>query len=376
MRNLERGPDIPGPELTREHEQTLERKKEANMEEIIGRYVEKAQFDEKTRGDIEQILNQETEQRYIEFAEEWFRKNRKKIENAGYNPNKKEKAHIMKVVEIMGGFKELEGTEKDQEIYHLKILEQELGKENVPLDSQYLMLNVLNRRAKRIETEISRARDEKTNEVKVAEKQKELDDLFELRKQVAEKITGENLLTQEEINEIKDEATKEIEEMFASTPKGIKRIFDPRKGKQREQAIAEIGNKAKEKTRGKLEQKIREIGQSPEKAIGGIEAVYERVRGRVAIEYAANKIKGEKTPEQLKDISKEFKRRGIDPVKIITEGSKCLEDDPDAFKGLLGRYGIEADAEKVQELQEKGKEKNPLDLFLFIIWSLLEEAKK
>ena len=347
--------------VTEEYERDRAGERVATRERLIEKYTAENRIDGETRSKVRQTLNQMIEQKYIDIAKEWYQDKEGEIRDKGYDPNTKSVPYIMDVIQRMKGFEELEKSggdksyqERIQEIDNFQTLEKEFKRGKVSLDGRYLALNALNGRVKGLKGEIEKAKQEKEKEIRIV-KQQELKDLFETRREIAGKITGEDLVKQARREYTKDKSLKE-------------KLF---KAKKKSTII-----------KGMVEKKIHEIGGSIESAVGGTEAVYQRVKDGLVVEYAAKQIKEKKSPEVLKKITQEFAKKGIDPAEIMTDvldGGNEMRN-PEILKELLGDYGIKAESKEIQglmeEMGEQGEEMNLLDWFLSLLSLLVSFLAK
>lgn len=350
---------------------------------LIEEYAEKSQLSGKGKDSIENALKEEADRRKIEFAKGWFEEHRDEIKDKGYDVRTADESYMVRVTSELGGLKELrskeEYREKNEEIENFYALRADLQKESIPIESQFLMLNALNKRGERIEDELDRAQAAGDKEA-VKAKELQLEELSKTGRELAEKITGRNLRKEGEEGEWPDFLNREdyiqvgidgrkykVQEELGQMPKRIKEdrlrgifcdelkwttetrgLFRKRivvrdeNGKEqgsftKKEADEFLRIKAEENRKkhfgekwegdnaeresiikGFIVREVNALGRSPEKAEGGIEAVYGRVKERLITEFAEKDLKKkEKTKEELKTIEEEFKGKGKNPTEFI-----------------------------------------------------------
>lgn len=309
---------------------------------------EQKETDQNTKKEVEASLIREIHDRRSEFTNKWFLEHSNEIKERGYNANAKNKEEIIKTVQEMGGFEEWQKNEETENLYALR---SGLEKPRTPLEIWFLALNVLSKRTNRLELDIALKKGDKTGR---REKKKELNELWGIQKTIVEKISGENL----------------------DIPHGLWR------GKKAEKLLKE---------------KIEFYAGSPEKAEGGIEAVYERVKNKLVTEFITNDLrKDEKSKEELTTIEKAFNQQGIkinDFLEPVIHRRKGLEnltgnwpEDENRIKKFLEGFGV-----PVGNLKTENKEMNQiiqsynsamkkrkgfLKWFVELIFSLQEFNKK
>lgn len=422
----------------KKYEEIQIKEKQTKRGRIIEKYKEEAQFNDKTIESIGQVLDQEIEQRYFELAQEWIKesKNKEKLKEMGYDSKKrKEKAYVIRMIELAGGSEEMEEKMKqDQEIDCLYFLKQEINKEDIQLDSQLLILNVLNKREKIIEEMPDGS-----------EKKQEQENLFENKKQVVEKITGESLLSQKEqetieenflsklkklkeeseelekVNKLRERRLEEYdkklkklhEDLFLrKEKKGIfANMFKNRDVGKIEAEINEIRNKKQDipseiseipdrikkienemkiKIREAEEEKIKEKRLNKKGAEKEISNLYQKAKNRVIDEYIEEQVKKREKSAigDLKGLNiKQFiEGEGeVDYSKIVKElaGREIIRDDPDKNFTLLESFFSKInddDKDKLKEINkgliEKEKGEDMLDLLLLLLFYFLKSKNK
>ncbi len=177
-------------------QEKLEPEEETNF---VDENEEQSSIDNTTKDSIDNIIQQETDQKKIEFAQFWFKEHKDEIKEKGYDIENNEDSHIIEVVYEMGGFKELDKKEEyeeaKEEINDLDALKADIKKNKIPLERQVLILDLLNGRAEKLEVSIEVAKKETSNGEAFTEQQ-ELDELFTTRKELSEQMSNRDL-TQE-----------------------------------------------------------------------------------------------------------------------------------------------------------------------------------
>ncbi|MFH1657091.1 MAG: hypothetical protein ABH919_01370 [bacterium] len=405
-----------------EESQPWEKLKIEEEAKLIEGYEKQSQLDNATKDNINNIIHQETDQKRIDFAQEWFEGHKDEIREKGYDIQSREDGYAIKIVNEMGGFDELkekgEYKETKQAVDNLYVLRADLQKDDVPLESQFLILNLLNNKTERAERDLKTAQ-EKGDAANSTVKQQELTELFKIKKELSEKISGKDLTQEAEDNteplEGKEEyvdkylfdyidkqilersdwnANKTIsvlKELGCTTEKkGI--IFKEIEVKDNEGNLSvkinpknliqyleknlaekfakergeewEMKNAARDIEMKKLiEREIKTLGESPEKTEQGIESIYDRVKKRLKTEFIEKDLKKkEKTREQLQEIKKEFKGEGKNPIEFINnvinrDGSlKDLKGDLKQDKDKIAGFLGEWGFETEDEQFEKFQE--------------------
>jgi hypothetical protein len=296
-----------------------ERTRKEDDARFIERYQETSKFEKGTKKEIDRILTQETDQTRIEFTQKWFERNKDKIRDTGYDITSENEEYIVKVVSELGGFKDLkkeEWKEQREQIDNLYVLKTDFQKDVIPLDSQFLILNTLNKRTERIEEEIEKIKKQKKetkkDKIMIKTKKQELKELFKIRQELAGKSTGNRNL--------REIAEKEI---------GNRTVYEFINYKIREAKIEKI-----------IEEKITEIG---ERSKDTIESMYNRVKERLITESVEKNLKKEKkTAEQLEAIKKELEKTGETTISDVI--SKVTKRE--GLENLTGNLGN--DNEKVR----------------------------
>ena len=389
-----------------EEPQPWEKLKADEESNLIDEYEKQSKLDNETRDNINNIIRQETDQKRIDFAQEWFEEHKDEIREKGYDTESREDGYAVKVAKELGGFEELkekeEYSETNETIDNLYVLRADLQKDAVPLESQFLILNLLNKKTERAEQEL-KAAEKKGDATKSVVKQEELNELFKVQKELSEKISNRDLTQEadektdpleekqeyldknldgytdkrmEEISEtdVKNEIVYARELGYTTAKKGLilRKIevkdsegnvltklkqkdlenflsaeLDKKLGKELEEEW-EMKNEERQNTMKELiGQEIKALSGSPEKAEQGIESIYDRVKKRLKAEFIEKDLKkSKKTKEQLQEIKKEFKGKGKDPAEFIDK----LINREDSLEDLEGN--LDRDKKKISSFLE------------------------
>jgi len=375
--------------------------------ELISSLQEKSEINEGVKQKVDSFLKQEVESKQFEFAQDWFARNEPKIESDGKDTKNRNNEYVFKVATEYGAFdKDL----NDKKVYskfrkemdNFGALRSDFGKESIPLDSQFLMLNVLNNKEKDILKDIERAR-QKNDPETVLINQSKLEEIGRMKNEIALKVSGRDFegeaRTKFNLGElgkkedyVKDKSVSDLEALkidFAdggrrgkrvenyfkeSNQKWIKKGWLGNKFKildKEDKIIASFKNKnqmekfirgniedqikdkhekewehLKEKERkligDYIEKEVNELGKSPEKAQKGIESLFSRVKERIYNEYIKKQmVSGEKTAKHLEKLEDKFEEEGQDPTEFI-------EDVVNREKGLNELSGdLKKDKKKI-----------------------------
>lgn len=188
-----KGPEAKEGGVPPEEERPWAEEEKKEEERLLLKYGEGAEISKKTRGCLDGLLQQETDRRKIEFAKKWFDDNQKKLVREGVAVDVAESRKVAIAIE-KGAFSELKTKEKYKKDYgaieNLYALRTDCRAERLAVDSQFLLLNFLEEKRSEIGTEIEELKKEEGKEVEIGGKEKELKDLFGVRKELAEKATG------------------------------------------------------------------------------------------------------------------------------------------------------------------------------------------
>jgi len=193
-------------------------------DEGFKRLYRRAEFSPEFRGSVTGILDKDIDEERGKFLLKWFEenRNRKDIQKRGISTDISEQEKINIAIE-MGAATELVGKKKYekefQRIENLSALRLDFRAKDVPLESQFLMLNHLEVKAEALKAEVKDLEGVGGAEAGVKREavKRELERLFEIRKELAGKATGIN---------IEAEADKEL-------------ALDPEYSKTKEQYIEE-----------------------------------------------------------------------------------------------------------------------------------------
>lgn len=386
---------------------------------LVGEFAEQAQLEPETKQGLDQLFKNEIDKMRIDFAKEWFEEHLDEIEDRGYEVQGKEAGYRVRVAYELGAFKELKEKAEYQEISevldNLYALRTDLKKAKVPLETQFLMLNFLSKKAEILEKERLRA-EKKGDLTKMIATEHQLEELFKLREDLASKISGRDLRKEAEnkveplqekedyINSNLSEKIKEVKDPlqelgYKKEEKGMlwwKRteVFDQQgerlgkfkkkqeldeflKGKLEEKVKEVLSQEWEEKSKTReaeikrlIEKEIIPLAQSPEKAVEGVEGVYKRVRERLITEFVEKDLKKqEKTRQELERIEKVFsgeERKAGEFIDNVLHRKGVLENlqgdwekDQEVLSEFLFNWGIEVSSKRLDQYQkimaQKGK---------------------
>lgn len=172
--------------------------KELELEEeenLIEKYQEESELSDKTKEGVDQVLHEEIDQKRISFAQEWFKNNKDKVKSEGYDWKNTEEGYVVKITNELGGFQEMKQDEEYQEIKeeidNLYALRKDFKKDSVPVETQFLVLNFLNQREKRVNKEYEKAKGDK-DESLMTVKEQQLKEISNLREDIGKKVSGRN----------------------------------------------------------------------------------------------------------------------------------------------------------------------------------------
>jgi len=164
-------------------------------------YESRSQVGPETKKAIMGVLRDSADEARVDFALRWFEDKRSALEGAGIPTDVSTERRVAIAIE-KGAFRNLKRDsyyeEDNRRIDNLSILRAEFGRDVVSMESQFLVLNVLENRKKALEEAIggSGLPEERRS------KETELGELLKLRRELAEKLSGRDFgLESEAINE-------------------------------------------------------------------------------------------------------------------------------------------------------------------------------
>jgi len=184
-----------------------EQEKEA-VQSLTERYVEAAKIDPKSIKAIDGFLAADTEKAYQEFALKWFEDNKEKIKEEGkiIPPDASNEWKISMVLgsQEKGGMGASADVRKENykaeggALDKIGVLRADMKKNQIPPETPFLLLDRLQidiERAKEEmeELEARAGRGEKSAEIEAASKEEQLAELFSARKELAERVLGDDL---------------------------------------------------------------------------------------------------------------------------------------------------------------------------------------
>lgn len=206
MNNLEK-PSSDSEEENNFHKENREENREEEEEEVFDKlskkrntnlfekYAEKMELGDDLKESAYRYLSTEADEATEEFINNWTTNNREKIKNEkGIDPKKLDIAAKFQLCNEQGGFEELKTNAQYQEQYdktkNIDMLLYEVKQENVPIDSQFLILNRLNHRAENIEKGLNQKRYEAREAIA---KRAELEELLRVTQEIGQKLTKGDL---------------------------------------------------------------------------------------------------------------------------------------------------------------------------------------
>jgi len=392
---------LPEEELGEIAKREIEKKEEEifqkNITKMVYKAAEKLKISEQLRKDVENNLEKIKDQYIREFImKEWLPAHKKEIEEKmGYPVEKLGDSVILTLFENMDGYQELELKRK--EILPLEALPTLIldWRENPTFEGRFLALFFLNEQVSFLEKELKKIEKSKLPKEEKEKKKnlinKEIEELFEIRKELAEKATGRNLREEAEKEiplQSKEKYVNNYLSLFKKEEKGwffgkkyliidnskeeeIVREFKNEKDRdsflQEKKEEAEGNwNKVKEENIKKIiEKEIKEIiPSSPEEAEEKIKESCERIRKNLIEEIKEEIIKPKK--EEPKEVRSAIRPEVPDKEELLKKiiKEKCEKAPPCLFRefleGLIGGLtkedftgDIEKDKEKWLKLLEK-----------------------
>jgi len=182
-----------------------EREEEKGLYE---RYAESRRLSVRTQELAKQVLREEIDERRVEFARNWFEEHREELEREGIPTDISDDRKVAVAIE-RGALEDLKTDERHreerEEIEMRDALRTDLERKVMPIESQLLLLHVLEQKARRIQGELARLRKEGADEAEIKQKEREVERLFEARHEIAAVVTGRNL---------NREASREMQEEY------------------------------------------------------------------------------------------------------------------------------------------------------------------
>ncbi len=353
-----------------------------------------------TKKIIKDALQKENDDVMIEFAVEYYNESENSDKFTIKTKDKAEQAEI--ALKYLGGRNSLRETLKENDIYYKKItrlnlLRQDLKKEIVPRESQFLILNRLNS----IAGEVKIKRDNLSKKLKSGEPETpEISDLKEkfeglskARIELIEKLGGKNV-KKEAIGEVdkKKEIEKKAEEIKGKREnnepgyewKKIDTMLEAEGLKTDEDRAARMMEWDKEEAVKEFmtdPKKASEIAKKTEKAIkefckkpnSNIEDFYEKLKERFVEEAFEKEVTGktkhqlkriemlfernvgkEKAPQELKDLIKiVYKREGWYLKRL---SGNWLKDEKYIKKFLQKKWGIKRTKQSLRKIDISQRE--------------------
>jgi len=200
----------PLPESGRETEGAVE-EDEARVEEeaifdelsrerdtsLFEKYSEKMEFSDDLKETVDKHLLWEADESKEEFVTTWAEDNRERIKgDKGVDIEEWDMPAKFKLCEEQGGFEKLKTDEQYQEQYdeikNIDTLLYDLKKDNIPADSQILILNRLSHRVEKTENELDEAQ-KQGKEIEAIAKEGELRELLQATQEISQKFSKDDL---------------------------------------------------------------------------------------------------------------------------------------------------------------------------------------
>lgn len=187
-------------EVVAEKERTQTNKEEAIFDELrreqettlLGRYAEKIEFSDELKETADRHLLQEADESTEGFVNAWAKEKKEEIKEAmGVDVSGLDMAAKMELCREQGGFEELRKEEKyrewNRDINNIHTLLYDLKKDNIPIDSQLLILNRLDHRVDKVKKELAHIQ-KQGNEIETRAKEIELAELLQVTQEMSQKI--------------------------------------------------------------------------------------------------------------------------------------------------------------------------------------------
>lgn len=341
---------------------------EKEKQKLLEKYGKEFELNDSTKKNIERFLNKDLEEEKVSFAKKWFEDNKKSLEKQGISSDISEDKKVSIAVE-RGALDELKKDDKHKEVYqrteNLNVLKMELGKKKIPIESQFLILNNLDKKADKINEEIEKLKEENEKsgekEGKILIKEKELEELFKARKELAEKATDRDL-EKEAKEEIKKSGDYKSREEYVEDDGNIQQLKEKKIEGAKKEIFKEKWESLDEKEKKKyikkhgeekgyskfIEDEIKKEKKS---------ASEKRIEGLTEENILILKLKGY-NPE-------EFKKKGFIGKKIeVKEGEEIkdfgefLEEQKEEFeKDLKEELGEMWNSKYREDISKKTEEK-------------------
>ncbi|MCX6720830.1 MAG: hypothetical protein NTW11_03430 [Candidatus Staskawiczbacteria bacterium] len=352
--------EAPKPEVTLEKvEAETEEQLEINLfqkqeDEIVrGIIVETTKVDSGTIKAADGFLAKDADGLYREFALEWFGNNEDAMKKEGRvipdNASDEWKISLVLGSKEKGGMGAAAEVNKPEyktvreRMDRIGVLRADIKKGNVPPETPFLLLNYLQEKFEKEQKELESQKEKALGgdaaaEIFVASKTKELEELFLMRKEIAEKTMGENLTVKatEWIDKFNGSREKYIEE-------GVERQRQREKEKQN-QKKNELFNKEyqaylnlPEKQRSKYQKKL---GVKLEVSRYEFDRTYDNKVGKIEI------FKKYASAQEKEEAFQKF-NRDLFHASVITLADK---------NGIKGEqfYGLLEQGYKPHEIRKKG----------------------
>jgi len=178
-------------------EEIFDELKRGQETSLFEKYAEKEEFSDDLKEITDRHLLQGADEATEGFVSVWAENNRERIKDEkGVDLRKLDMSAKLKWCREQGGFEELKTDEQyreqNDEINNIHMLLHDLKKDNIPVDSQFLILNRLSHRIEKKEKELNQAQ-KQGKDIEAVAKEGELKELLQATQEISEKIAKSDL---------------------------------------------------------------------------------------------------------------------------------------------------------------------------------------
>jgi len=160
---------------------------------VIDNYEKQASLSTNSKKTVESVLTEEIYQVRNNFVKEYFASHENEIQEKGYDVKSQDLGYMYKVASEMGALNELKKDKKYKEQFErlddLAALRMDFQSENPSWNGRWQAIGALGKRIEELSQEETGSKDEK----KIKEVRAEISRLSQVRKEIAEKMTGRDL---------------------------------------------------------------------------------------------------------------------------------------------------------------------------------------